>query len=130
MVTVEIIGGPSFQVKWDAAKMHNAQDALEDAFNSQPNPSTFTYTLQYYGSNLGYLVNMINETFDTFPSASNYQPYYFWEFLVNNVASNTGIDNHPINDGDKITFDFTRYIPAKHANTTMELKHKHKKGLL
>jgi hypothetical protein len=42
----------------------NAQKVMEAAFNNQGSPRTFTYMLQYYGTALGYLVDMIDGTFE------------------------------------------------------------------
>ncbi|MEM9681585.1 MAG: DUF4430 domain-containing protein, partial [Bacteroidota bacterium] len=112
MVTIEISGGPSFKVEWQSGM--NGQDALQKAFNSSTNQGDFTYSLQYYGTSLGYLVDMINETYDTF--ISKYEPYYFWEFLVNGIPAKTGIDSTLISDGDTITFQFVTYNPTSHIN--------------
>jgi hypothetical protein len=61
-VSLEVVGGPSVEVPWKAGM--TAQDALEAAFNQINSSATFTYALQFYGSELGYLVLMINETYD------------------------------------------------------------------
>lgn len=118
MVTIEITGGPFVQVTW-VEKM-NGQIAIEAGYNALAGQNSFTFMLQYYGSNLGYLVDMINGTYDSF--LSTYAPYFFWDFIVNNVSSNTGIDNTPINDGDVITFTYTTYNAEAHAATTLSAK--------
>jgi len=45
------------------------EDAIEAAQQSSGAP-TFTFALQYYGPTLGYLVLMINETYDSFISSA------------------------------------------------------------
>ena len=123
MITINISGGPSFTVNYTNGM--NGQDALEAAFNSVGSGNGFTFSLQYYGSNLGYLVDMINETYDTF--ISSYEPYYFWQFLINGNPSSTGIDNTVLKDGDAIEFQYVTYNVEEHANSTLEAKYKVKK---
>jgi hypothetical protein len=118
MITVNIVNGPNYQVPYTAGM--NAQQAIEATYNSLP-PQTFTYALVYYGASFGYLVTMINETYDTY--SSNEAPYFFWEFLVNGNISSTGIDGTILNDGDTISFDFTVYTPAAHNESTMHVKY-------
>ena len=118
MVTINITGGPTFQFPFQAGM--NGQTALETAYNSPANNKSLTFLLQYYGSQLGYLVDMINGTYDSF--ISTYTPYFFWEFIVNGEPQNKGIDNTPINDGDVITFTYTTYDAATHTNTTLKAK--------
>ncbi|PWK78737.1 uncharacterized protein DUF4430 [Mucilaginibacter oryzae] len=118
MVTVTITGGPSVQVPWQANM--NGQAAIEAAYNALSAQKSFTFLLQYYGSQLGYLVDMINGTYDSF--VSTYEPYFFWDFIVNGISSDTGIDNTWINDGDVITFTYTTYNAETHAATTLGQK--------
>lgn len=122
MITIKIINGPTIDVNFTAGM--NGQMALEGAFN-QVARGELTYSLQYYGSSLGYLVNMINETYDTF--MSQYQPFYFWEFLVNGIASPTGIDNTQLNDNDVITFEYTTYSSSTTSHSTLHSKMKAKR---
>jgi len=114
-VTVTVVGGPSASVPWQQGM--NAQAALESAYNQINSTAKFTYALQYYGSQFGYLVMMINETYDSFVSSS--APYFYWEFLVNGVASPTGIDGVTLNAGDVISFEFEAYNATKHALSTV-----------
>lgn len=115
-VNVSITGGSTVSVEWTSGM--NAQQALElaeDALQEE-----FIYSIEFYGSSLGYLVNMINETYDTFKSSS--KPYFYWEFSVNGLPSPTGIDNTTLADGDEVSFTFKSYdtlsasdqIAAKH----------------
>ena len=56
----------------------NAQNALELAYDQINSTGKFTYGFQYFGRTLGYLVFMVNETYDTFTSSA--MPYFYWEF--------------------------------------------------
>ncbi len=118
-VTLEITGGPSVAVAWSAGM--TAQDALELAWNQINSTAKFTFGLQYYGTALGYMVFMVNETFDSFLSSA--EPFYYWEFIVDGVPQNHGIDSTKLNAGSTVTFTFTQYVAAQHAGTTLEAKH-------
>jgi hypothetical protein len=117
-VTVEVVGGPTAQVAWTESM--TAQRALEAAYDQINSSATFTYSLQFYGTQLGYLVMMINETYDSFISSA--EPFFYWEFFVNNQPANKGIDNTFLSAGDTIKFSFELYIPAKHGGSLLETK--------
>jgi len=123
MITIHIKDGPSVEIDFYSGM--NGQQALEAAYNKMGAGNEFTYSLQYYGSGLGYLVDMINETYDTF--ISKYEPYFFWEFLVNGTVSSTGIDGTILADNDIITFEYTTYSAAISATSTLQAKYKVKK---
>jgi hypothetical protein len=118
VVTLEIDGGSTSSVPW--SKNMNVQGLLEDVFDQIGPKSGFTYALQYYGEALGYLVVMINETYDSFISSS--EPFFYWEFLLNGKASDKGIDNVLVSPGDHVTFTFQRYDPTHHKGSTLEKK--------
>lgn len=118
-VTVEVVGGPSVNVTWFEGM--NAQQALEGAYNEINNSSQFTYGLQYFGTNLGNLVMMINETYDSFISSS--APFFYWEFLLNGNPASAGIDNTLLNAGDVVGFSFEMYEPEKHSQSLLRFKH-------
>ncbi len=118
-VQVSITGGPSVAVPW--LPNMNAQQALEGAYNQLNNSSQFTYAIQYYGTSLGYLVVMVNETYDSFISSSS--PFFYWEFLVNGIPAQTGIDGVVLNPGDIVTFSLEMYIAEKHQASTLGAKH-------
>jgi hypothetical protein len=117
-VSLEVVGGPLVQVLWKANM--TAQDALEAAYNQINASATFTYALQFYGSELGYLVLMVNETYDSFISSA--EPFYYWEFLVNEQPSAEGIDNTILADGDAVKFSFEQYVPGKHRGSLLATK--------
>jgi hypothetical protein len=118
-VIVEVIGGPLVSVPW-TEKM-TSQDALENARDLSI-PGALNFALEYFGKGLGYMVIMINGTFESFaPKAS---PNYYWDFLINNTRSAKGIDSAALKPGDKITFKFDQYVPEEHAGTLLEIKYK------
>ena len=115
-VSVEIVGGETTTVAWSAGM--NVQDALEAAHNAAPK---LTFNLQYFGSTYGYMVVMINGTYDSFPAAEG--PAYFWDLYVNGVWSQHGIDGTILNDGDVVSFTFVQVDPEAHAGTLLAVKH-------
>lgn len=103
-VTVEIIGGPTFTVQWHSEM--TIRDALENAYDGQDGGrSRLTYGLQYYGTELGHLVFMINENYDSFDT--NYEPDFFWRMAVNGVLATKGVDLVTLNRGDVVTFTYS-----------------------
>ena len=122
-VTVEVVDGVSLAVPW-ASEM-TAQAALEEARDQAP-PNTLNFALEYFGTTLGYLVVMLNGTYESFmPSAT---PNYYWDFLINDVSSTVGIDSVKLKPGDKVSFRFDRYEPNQHGGTTMAAKYKARSG--
>jgi hypothetical protein len=119
IVSLEVVGGPRVVLKWFPNM--NAQDALEAAWIKINSTEKFTYVLQYYGLNLGYLVLMINETYDSFVSSSF--PFFYWHFFVNGEPASAGIDNTKLNPSDHVRFSFDHYVPEEHKGTTMEAKY-------
>jgi hypothetical protein len=118
VVGLEIVGGSSVSVPWKHGM--NAQQVLEVAFNSLRGTGELSYALQYFGDPLGYLVVMINETYESFMSSTH--PFFFWEFLVNGVASPTGIDGTILHAGDMVTFELQTYDAVTHAGSTLKAK--------
>ena len=118
-VQVTITGGPSVAVPWFSGM--NAQQALEGAYNQLNNSRQFTYAIQYYGTSLGYLVVMINETYDSFISSS--APFFYWEFLINGTPAQTGIDGVVLQPEDIVTFSFEMYVTEKHQASTLSAKY-------
>lgn len=117
-VTLQVVGGPSVGVPWK--QNMTAQDALEAAYDQINSSLSFTYALQFYGANLGYLVMMINETYDSFISSA--EPFFYWEFLLNDQPAKQGIDNTVLSVGDVVRFSFEQYIPEKHKGSLLEVK--------
>jgi hypothetical protein len=116
-VTVDVMGGPKIEVPWFAGM--NGQQALEAAQTASP--TTFTFGLQYFG-NYGYLVFMINETYDTFVSSGD--PYYYWEFLIDGIPAPAGIDQTTLDAGTTVGFSFVEYEPDTHSESLLAIKHK------
>lgn len=119
-VTVEIGGGPTVSVAW--TQNMTAQQALEAAYNEINSSAIFTYALQFYGTRLGYLVVMINETHDSFISSA--APFFYWQFLLNGQPAGKGIDSTILNAADTIKFTFEQYDLAKHKGSSVEAKHR------
>ncbi|MNJ90830.1 hypothetical protein D3C87_84700 [compost metagenome] len=117
MITIEITSGPTLQANW--TKGMNVQQAIEVAYNNQS--GKFTYSLQYFGTALGYLVSMINETYESFYFKEG--PFFFWEFSVNGVVATKGIDNTVLKDGDVVTFEFIVYNSSTNAASTTHTKY-------
>lgn len=120
-VKISIVGGPETTVAWTQGM--NGQTALELAEDNLGDE--FIYCIEYYGRTLGYLVNMINETYDTFKSSAS--PFFYWEFLVNGTPSSTGIDQTVLRDGDLVSFEFTTYN-LEATSALMTAKHKRRAG--
>jgi hypothetical protein len=117
-VKVTVEGGPSVDVPW--AEGMTAQDALEAAYDALK-ADGFTFALQYYGQQLGYLVLMINETYDTFISKA--EPYFYWEFLLNGAPATSGIDSVRLHAADEVGFSYVLYVVATHGTTILNVKH-------
>ncbi|HEV8507328.1 MAG TPA: DUF4430 domain-containing protein [Chitinophagaceae bacterium] len=125
MITLTVNGGPpTFEVGF--VEDMNIQDALEAAFNASSDSKILTFSLQFYGNSLGYLVNMVNETYDSFIAPNSYQPFFYWEILLNNTPITKGIDNTKLMDGDSVEFIYTRFVPEVHGNSTLAVKFKQK----
>lgn len=112
-ITVEITNGPSVPVAYSAGM--NAQQALEGAEQAVGDSSKFLFGLEYYGYSgsqyVGYLVSMVNNTYESFPGSTT-GPYAYWEFLVNGQYQSTGIDTTTLSDGDIVTFTLSQYQPS------------------
>lgn len=125
-VTVSVSGGPSATVQWTSGM--TAQLALQLAqAKIEPDPNEqFTFCLQYYGAGLGYLVCMINETYDSFISRGGEQatPFFYWSFLVNGQQATKSVDRTILNDGDAVLFQFEQYSAPLHKNTLLSAKHR------
>lgn len=118
-VNVSVKGGRQVDVAWTSGM--NAQVALERAYAAVNDPKQLTYALKYFGTAIGYLVVMINETYESFFSAAH--PFFYWDFYVNGARSSTGIDSTILNDGDSVLFALEPYDGTAHANTTVSRKH-------
>ena len=79
MVKITISGGQPVSVNWYPGM--NAQNALELTYNE------VKFGLQFYGYHLGYMVVMVNGTYDS-PKSRHY-----WEFFYNGTSSSSGIDS-------------------------------------
>ncbi len=121
MITINITNGPTLTSPFVLGM--NAQQALEFAYINAP-AGSFSYALQYYGASLGYLVSMINETYESFYAGTQQNPFYFWEFIVNGVVSQVGIDFTILKDNDILTFEFFPYSQSANPGSTTHEKYK------
>ena len=129
-IRLEVIGGPSADVPWNEgmsalSAMMKAQEIIE------PNPKEqFTFALQHFHGQ-GFLVIMINETFDSFISRGGEwaTPFFYWNVKVNGTGITQSVEKTILNAGDVLTFDFGRFIPDEHAKTMVEAKHNYQTKL-
>lgn len=123
-VNVEVAGGVNVDVNWTMGM--NAQRALELARDQINDSKKFAFALQYYGATLGYMVFMINGTFDSFSAEA--VPNYYWHFFVNDISQTVGIDERELDAGDRVKFSFDQYDPTQHADTVLGRKYKFYSG--
>jgi hypothetical protein len=124
-VRVEISGGPSADVPHEQgltvlSAMELAQGQIE------PDPhEQFTFGLQYYGAGLGYLLNMVNETYDSFISRGGEKatPFFYWNVLINGEPATASVDRTPVDEGDIISLEFQQFSLGQHGGTLMGRKH-------
>lgn len=124
IVQVSVVGGPQASVRWrEGITALQAMELASAAIEPDPNEQ-FTFGLQYYGSALGYLVNMINETYDSFISRGGEKasPFFYWDFLVNGKPATKSVDRTILSRNDTVSFSFERYVDERHGHTL--LKHK------
>ena len=130
VVTVQVVGGPRAQVPWhEGLTALRAMELAQAVIEPQPDEQ-FTFGLQYYGAALGYLVNMINETYDSFISrgGESASPFFYWQFLVNDAPSSGSVDRTVLKEGDVVTFDFEMFVPDRHKGTSLAAKHAQQTG--
>ncbi|GIW88241.1 MAG: hypothetical protein KatS3mg108_2565 [Isosphaeraceae bacterium] len=124
-VTVQVVGGPSARVRWSGGMTAlNAMEMAQAAIEPVPDEQ-FTFGLQYYGAALGYLVSMINETYDSFISrgGESASPFFYWQFLVNGVPAAQSVDRTMVSEGDVISFEFQTFVAERHKGTLLAAKH-------
>lgn len=123
-VKLEVIGGPTAEVKW-----HEDMSALDAMIEAQaiiePNPNEqFTFALQHFHG-LGFLTIMINETFDSFISrgGESASPFFYWNVKINGNGITKSVEKTILNNGDILSFDFSRFVMEEHAKTMVGAKH-------
>lgn len=95
----------------------NVQKAMEAAYGLTPG-HTYNFSLQYFGTKLGYEVVTLDSIANQVGSDLN--SYVFWALLVNGKLSPTGIDGTVLKDRDQVTWDYQVYSPEFHAGTRYE----------
>lgn len=112
-ITIEPEGKTIAGIPWTSGM--NVQQALELAYDIPPNLS---FAIQFYGASLGYLVIMVDGTFDAGDD--------YWFLYVNGVLSNYGIDYTILNAGDVVGLVYEDYDHSKHGSTIHAAKRKGK----
>ena len=95
----------------------NVQQAMEAAYNLHKNPVA-SFTLQYFGSTLGYEVIELDGIFNQVGVNSN--AYVFWALSVNGHLSPTGIDSTELANGDEVEWNYEAFEPGVHGGTRHE----------
>ena len=124
-VTVTVVGGPSATVPHsDGLTALRAMELAQAQIEPDPNEQ-FTFALQFF-TGLGYLVIMINETYDSFISrgGETATPFFYWQFLVNGQPAAQSVDNTALNPGDTVSFEFEMFVAERHRGTVLEAKHR------
>lgn len=129
-VTVSVKGGPSATVAWQPNL--TALAAMEAAYLAINPNEQFTFALQYYGPQFGYLVIMINETYDSFISKGGAQarPFFYWQFLVNGTPASQGVSHTVLQQDDVVEFEFEMYEEERHSESLLGVKHAFQIGQL
>ncbi len=76
---------------------------------------TFSFALQHYGCALGYVLVMIDGTYDV---TGSYGAYY-----LNGQYAQKVIDATVLSAWDAISFEYETYSKEQHAATPVEAKH-------
>jgi hypothetical protein len=95
----------------------NVQLAMEEAYNLHSDKA-FNFSIQYFGSNLGYEVVTLDGIANQVGSDSG--AYVFWALSVNGTLSPTGIDGTDLNDDDSVEWNYQAFEPAQHSGTRHE----------
>jgi hypothetical protein len=89
----------------------NIHQALELAYDQEKAAGrTFSFALEFFGTDLGYMIIMIDNFLDN--PADPADPY--WWFRINDTSATIGIDDYIIQPGDSIEFDYTPFDPQRH----------------
>jgi|GEM_PF-3349457 len=117
-ITIKAINGATtlFTYEVPFESKINVQTLLETAFDSnqtQANPDPFSYDLEYFGYSqinnypgfLGYSIESINGL----NAKQSGNVTYYWELLVNDIVSTTGIDTTFPNPNATVTLSYVEY---------------------
>jgi Domain of unknown function (DUF4430) len=103
----------AIDVPWTSGM--NAKELLEAAYDTGQDPG-YEFSLAYYGSDLGYMVEEFEQIGD--------QLNLYWQFLVNGQWSPRGIDQVSLEAGDAVLFRYS-YVPDDQATSQPPLAAKH-----
>jgi hypothetical protein len=119
-ITVSITGVKVREIDQISYHPHmNVQSAMEEAYNLHSDRA-FNFSLQYFGSNLGYEVTVLDGIANQVGSDFDSHAYVFWALSINGTFSPTGIDDTHLNDGDSIEWNYQAFEPAQHGGTRHE----------
>jgi hypothetical protein len=94
----------------------DVQTALERAHGLVTSAGgKLSFSLQYYGPVLGYMVTAINGTADQAPQ--------YWMLYVNDQPAQFGIDSIVLDPGDNVHWKYEPYHEATHRGTVLQAKH-------
>jgi hypothetical protein len=117
-ITVSITGVQVGEIAHISYHPHmNVQRAMEEAYNLHGDRA-FNFSIQYFGSNLGYEVVTLDSIANQVGSDSG--AYVFWALSVNGTLSPTGIDGTHLNAGDSVEWNYQAFEPAQHEGTRHE----------
>lgn len=88
----------------------NVQQAMEIAYGSEKG---YDFALQYFGSDLGYEVVML----DNISQQAGTDSFLFWQLSIDGQISKVGIDEAMLNDRDEIEWNYTPYVSETHDET-------------
>ena len=95
----------------------NVQLAMEEAYNLHTDKA-YTFSLQYFGSALGYEVTALDSIANQVGSDSD--TYVFWALYINGAFQPVGIDSARLHDGDIIEWNYQAFDPEQHGGTRHE----------
>lgn len=95
----------------------SVQSAMEAAHNVGTDHA-YNFSLEYFGTNLGYEVVTLDSV--SIQNGSDPNVFLFWALYVNEHLSNTGIDETILNDGDLIGWNYEAYNPDLHSGTRVQ----------
>jgi hypothetical protein len=109
-LTIQPEGKSFTDIPWSPGM--NVQTLMEIAYGIPPG---YSFALQFFGA-LGYTVLMIDGTYDTNLS--------FWFLYINEVFSQTGIDQTFLNPGDAAALSFEPFTADKHVGEIHSTRYK------
>ncbi len=95
-------------ISWQSGM--NVQQAMEAAYGSE---AGYSFAIQFFGPDLRYEAVIL----DNISQQAGADAFLFWELSVNGQISRVGIDETILFDGDRIEWNYTRYLADRHDET-------------